>query len=66
MSDLHDIEIEGYQVKAYRTHRCFYRRLGNISLDEVHDDAKLLGNIKKALKISDFINVRIVPEEAGG
>lgn len=63
---MRDIEIEGYKVKAYKTHCCFYRRLGNIVLGEVQDDAKLLGSIKKALEISDFINVRIVPEVAGG
>ena len=67
MSDgARDIEIEGFKIEAYTTSGCFYRRLGSIVLGEIQDDAKLLGSVKQALKISDFIYVRIVPAEAGG
>ena len=53
-----NIVIVGFKVK--QDNSVFYKKLVNLSLGEVTDDAKLLANFKKALLVSDFVSVRIV------
>jgi len=46
--------------KGNEIYSVFFKRLKGIMLDEVSDDAKLLGNFKAALKVSDFVTVRVI------
>ncbi len=53
-----DIIIVGFRVEEDNS--VFYKKLKGIALGEVKDDAKLLSNFKAAIRVSDFVSVRIV------
>jgi len=55
------IVIVGFKVKEANS--VFYKKLTGIVLNDVNDDAKLLGSFKAALKVSDFVSVRVIPGE---
>lgn len=59
-----DIVIVGFKVEEDNS--VFYKKLKGIGLGEAKDDAKLLGNFKSALRVSDFVSVRIIESKEVG